>query len=410
MFTGALPRSLGLGQAPGGSPTGCRPVIEAQQARLLPEVLRRAGFHTAGVSANLWIADYSGFATGFDEFVSVRTNRTGRLDDRSLKGRLGLAMEALLAHADDGATEADAVVDRWLEQTSTKPFFWFVNLMECHSPYMPPRPYNDLSPIQRLRAARDASRHLTIDAIWRANAGGIAVPEDALARMRHLYRRSIRSLDDWVGRLLEKLERAKALDDTLVLVTSDHGENLGEAGRIGHAFSLDERLVRVPLVARGPGLDLSDGVMGLAELPRFIARSVDLVEHPWAESGGAGVAVSQLDALVEADDPRASEAVERWGLGQSAPALRRLTRSLTAATDGRWKLVTDGRDESLFDLSADDAEAAPVDPSLVNPASLERLRGAVGGAMATVSVPVDVNVSVDEVDGLAEQMRLLGYL
>src|SRR4051794_15052212 len=71
MFTGLMPRTLGLGQAPGGTAAGARAVLEARRDQMLPEVLRRAGYATAGVSTNLWIADYSGFATGFDAFHLV---------------------------------------------------------------------------------------------------------------------------------------------------------------------------------------------------------------------------------------------------------------------------------------------------------------------------------------------------
>src|SRR5207245_11045125 len=115
----------------------------------------------------------------------------------------------VLARADDGAREAERGVEGWIGSASRRPVFWFVNLMECHSPYLPPRPYNDLPPRSRLRAAAEARRHLTIDAIWRAAAGGFDVADDALARMRHLYRRSVRMADDWLGRVPEDLDRRR---------------------------------------------------------------------------------------------------------------------------------------------------------------------------------------------------------
>ena len=57
--------------------------------------------------------------------------------------------------------------------------------------------------------------------------------------MRHLYGRSVAYADDWLGRLLETLDGRGLLDETLVIATSDHGENLGENRLFGHAFSLD---------------------------------------------------------------------------------------------------------------------------------------------------------------------------
>src|SRR3954465_2708470 len=73
MFTGLMPRAAGLARV--GSPNGAKPVVESHPARLLPEVLRSAGYATCGVSANLWVSEASGYATGFDDFSEVHTGR-----------------------------------------------------------------------------------------------------------------------------------------------------------------------------------------------------------------------------------------------------------------------------------------------------------------------------------------------
>src|SRR3954454_9453041 len=80
MFTGLLPRSLGLGQAPGGTPQGAKPVLEEQRDRMLPEVFRRAGYATRAASANLWISPHSGFDIGFDEFASITSRRQAEME------------------------------------------------------------------------------------------------------------------------------------------------------------------------------------------------------------------------------------------------------------------------------------------------------------------------------------------
>ena len=249
MFTGLLPRELGLGQAPGGRSGACRPYLERQRHRLLPAVLNDAGYRTRGVSANLWITSWSGFATGFDSFNEVTTARNKKVQESSLRSRAAWAVEALRANVDDGAT-----------------FFWFVNLVECHSPYLPPRPFTCGGPIDRLRTAREARKHLTLMGMWGASAGAYEVPEGALDRMRREYAASVRQVDTWIAQLLDRLDRAGVLDRTLLVVTSDHGENLGESGRLGHAFWLDDRLVRVPLVTVGPVKLATGRVTSLADL------------------------------------------------------------------------------------------------------------------------------------------------
>ena len=411
MFTGLLPRAAGLCDAPEGSPFNVRPVLEAQRERLLPEVMRRNGYATAGVTTNLWIDEKSGFATGFDDWVSVENTRQEALGANTLRVRLGWARQALRAQVDDGAAEAGRVMRGWAEQERDKPFFWFANLIECHSPYLPPKPWNDLSAADRLRAGQEARRHLTLSEIWKACVGGFDVPDDALERMRRLYACAIREMDDWLAQVLEALDARGLLDETLVIVTSDHGENFGENGLMGHALSLDERLTHVPFVAAGPGADAFDGMASLAELPRRVAAAVGLEDHPWSADELPGAAVAQFDAIVAPEDPRARVAVDEWGLGEEAIAP--LVTPLTSATDGRLKLVRRGEREEYYDLASDPLESNPLDAAAAN-GSLDALRSALEHpatlAVRAPEAPAAADASDEDVDKLEAQMRLLGYL
>jgi arylsulfatase A-like enzyme len=407
MLTGMLPRALGLGQAPGGRPAGCRPVLEGARDRFLPEVLRRGGYSTAAVSANVWISEASGFGTGFERFEEVVSGRQALMHRDDARARLAWGLEAARARVDDGAAAAERALAAMIEEPPRRPFFWFVNLVECHSPYLPPRPYDDLPLAQRLRAGAEARRHLTLDSIWRACAGGFDIPDPAIARMRRLYGASIRYMDDWLGRVLERLDGAGLLADTLVVVTSDHGENLGEGGLISHAFSLDERLIRVPFVAAGP--DPVPEIASLIELPRLVAGAAGLADHPWTEPGlEPGVRVAQFDPLTTAGDPRARAAVERWGLGEDA--LARITSPITCATDGRRKLVRLGERDLLYDLDGDPLELTP--QSANGGAATGRLRAALEHPSLWTRPAEEPAAAAPEAaaDDIERRMRLLGYM
>lgn len=399
MFTGLLPRAAGLARAPARTPQSCRPVVEGYRDRLLPEVFRRAGYATAGVSANLWIGEHSGFDTGFDVFRSVESGRQGGLHDPSLRARARWALEAARARVDDGAGAARSILEEW---SAREPFFWFVNLNECHSPYLPPRAYSDIGLLGRLRAAEEARRYLTLEAIWRACAGGLEVPEEALERMRHLYARSVRLMDDWLADVLGSLDARGVLDETLVVVTSDHGENFGENGLMAHAFSLDERLTHVPLVAAGPGAEELSGLVSLADLPRALARAAG-IRHPWGPDLCSGVAVAEFDPPTGPDDERAQRVVADWGVGEAG--MRVMTTPLTSATDGSSKLVRRGDVEQLFDLDCDPLEQHPLDPS--DPRA-DQLRAALDPAPAVLEAQGEA--SPEELAEIEERMKLLGYM
>jgi arylsulfatase A-like enzyme len=414
MFTGLLPRAAGLSRVP--APSASKPVLESQRKRLLPEVMRRAGYATGALSANLWISETSGFDAGFDDFTSVDSGRDVRFHGRAWTARLRWLMEGTLGRVDDGAAAAEATLEQWAAEPLRRPFFWFVNLIECHSPYLPPRPYGDVSLRDRLRATGDAQRYFNLDAIWRACVGGFAVPEETMDVMRRLYRGAIRSMDDWLSRLLERLDAARVLDDTLVIVFSDHGENFGEGGLLAHALSLDNRLIHVPFVAAGPGAQGAD-INCLASLPALVAESVGLEEHPWHDMPPAGVGVAQFDPPTDPGDPRAAEAAKRWGLGDEA--VRRLTTPLTCAVAGNLKLVQNGDREEVYDLTSDPLELAPLLPANLDPArndELEALRDVLRHPAVTSQRSEESSTeaagapSPEELRDIEERMKLLGYM
>ena len=416
MFTGLLPRAAGLADVREGGPHAVRPILASHSDRLLPEVLRRAGYSTRAVSANTWVGRESGFDRGFEEFVSINSGRQAKLHQRDRRSRAKWILEAARARVDDGAAEASEILSGWLKEPS-RPFFWFVNLVECHSPYLPPRPYNDLPVRERIRAAEDNRRYMQLDTIWDAAAGKLEVPEDALARMRHLYAASVRYMDDWLGGLLERMDAAGVLDDTLVIVLSDHGENLGEDGRLAHMMSLDQRLVWVPFVAAGPGAPEHDSALSLAALPRLVAGAAG-IEGVWSEDDlPAGVAVSQCDPAIAGPEDALRKLAAEYGWDEGLAAL---TTPLTSATDGHLKLLRAGEEERLYDLEADPLERAPQPPGgeldRSRPDAVAALRAALEHPAATAVLdPAELTAAApapdaDEVRELEERMKLLGYM
>ncbi len=415
MFTGLMPRALGLTQPPEETPQSARPRLEAVRDRMLPEVLRAGGYETRAVSANLWVSPHCGFDIGFERFSYIEPRHQMAMQVAGKSGprqRLGWAREGLRSVNDDGAARALDVLRGWVAEERERPFFWFVNLVECHSPYLPPRPWNDLGTLDRIRAGDDAREHQSFYGVCKTCGGRWEIHDSALARMRYLYGRSVAYADDWLGSVLESLEACGLLEETLVIVTSDHGENLGENALFGHAFSLDERLIHVPFVAAGPGAPDEGGAFSLADLPRMVADAADLTEHPYGQI--PSMPVSQFDPPGPADHPRVQRFVRDLDLGEEG--LERLTAVLTSASDGARKIVLRNGSELLYDLKADPLEESPLASSAAG-GDFDRLRAAIRDAERTPvapaptgAPPVAPEASPEELAELERQMKLLGYM
>jgi arylsulfatase A-like enzyme len=415
MFSGQLARGLGLGQAPGQVPQGAAPVVKGQSSRLLAWVLQRQGYDTRGLSTNGWAGKHCAFDTGFGTFVELVSTRQTDLGG-GLRHRLRWDWEAIQARADDGTAQAEDVLAGWVDEAGARPFFWFMNLVECHSPYMPPKPYAASSPLMRARIADEAFRYLNFEAILLACLGKRHVPAPALERMRLMYRASLRYVDDWLARLLERLDSASLLEDTLVIVCADHGENFGVGGLLAHGMSLDDRLLRVPLVVAGPGFGEFEGTRSLIEMPARIARAAGIQNHPWPDGLPTGLPVAQLDPF-ELTPERLQELRRDWGLDEEQAA--RLTSPLTCAVSDHLKLFRGARpqDEWLFDLAADPLELAPIRGQQAIAAragsALEDLREAVNHPLAQATADVIAEpeeVSADEMADIERRMRLMGYM
>jgi arylsulfatase A-like enzyme len=411
MFTGLLPSALGLTSgvrmgAPGGMAS--RALLEANAGRVLAEVLRRRGYTTRGISSNPWIHQVNGFGTGFDVFHSLKGVERKPAGE-GLRTRLEWMLDAWRARADDGAQEAGAILRGWMEE-GPQPFFWFVNLMECHSPYLPPRPYNDLPGLERIRAARDAARYQTPQGIHKVCVGDLEMPPDTVERTRHLYASAVRQMDDWLAGLIEDLDRRGVLNDTLVVVTSDHGENLGEDGLIGHMFSMSDRLLRVPLVFSTPVATPDGAPATLAQLPQMLAGALGIEDHPWIDDvRPGGMAVSQVAGQILL--PERETLARAWGVPDEA--IRRIAIPMTAATDGRFKLVRDPAGERLYDLDSDPAESRPIDAAEAGASgSADALRAAIehADALAPSVQEVAPHEVDDEAAELEERLRQLGYI
>ena len=403
MFTGRLPRALGLSKPlVGRTLLNPRKILEANADRLLAEVLRRNGYATAGVSANPWISRSSAFSTGFEHWADVR----GQIPrSRSRRDRMKQYLRAIRGRADQGASEAVRLLRARLRAGDRRPFFWFVNLMECHSPYVPPRPFTHRSVFGRLRAADDAMRHGDAVTMARYSMGNLDISETILARLRWLYGQAVSMVDHTVGLMLEDLEAAGVLDDTAVILTADHGENLGEQHLLGHTRSMDQRLIHVPLIMAGPLDPPETALFSQPDLPALLADRLELEATPWTGACPPGTAVSQSDLNSLWNEEQVDHLARVW----SVPREVILEAGPYAAIlDGRFKLARTGEAEALFDLDADPGETRDV--GAMHPQRAQELRGLLDEVQADQGVEGRAGYTSAEEAEMRDHLEALGYL
>jgi arylsulfatase A-like enzyme len=184
----------------------------------LPAALKRAGYETAGFVSGFPLDRRFGFAAHFDIF-----------DDRLPRGSGGRA-----AHTERRADLTTGVALEWLHsRTADKPWLAWVHYFDPHAPYESP---------EDLRQ-QFASR-----------------PYDG----------EIALVDREIGRLFRRLDEQRLLDDTIVLVTADHGESLGEHDEETHGVFIYDATVRVPMIVAGPGV-------AKGKVASVVARGVDVM-------------------------------------------------------------------------------------------------------------------------------------
>jgi arylsulfatase A-like enzyme len=289
MFTGRWPHEIGaewLTPLPGKFPT-------------LAEYLGSHGYATAGFAANTLFCSYdTGIDRGFthyEDYVLGPTDaaRTAFAVDVAFKslfhlaGKYGRSFDAgplrplqeyllgwILARDRISAESMNRKFVDWLtrRRETGRPFFAFLNYFDAHSPYV--LPMNAAQPFGlRARTMADAE---VLDGWGDVNKLELHPHFRTLAR--DAYDNCLAYLDEQLGELFDELQRRGELDRTLVIVTSDHGEGLGEHDLFDHGESLYRSEIGVPLLIVAPARDRSQGVVSeTVSLRNLPATIVDLI-------------------------------------------------------------------------------------------------------------------------------------
>ena len=321
----------------------------------LAESFKAAGFATAGFVSSIVLSRQSGLARGFDDY-------SDRFDLGPDAGDEAGFLDILEKRGDVAIADASA----WLERHAAQRTFVWVHLYDPHAPYEPPEPY----------ASRYADRPYDGEIAW---------------------------TDELVGRLDATLGRLGLRESTLVVLTADHGESLGEHGESVHGFFLYQATIHVPLLLRGPGVRAGTRLPGVVRSVDLFPTLLDLASLPAPTAhpiAGRSFAAAARGRAEKADDEVAfAESL--------TPRIHYGWSDLHSIRDGRWKFILAPRPE-LYDLDADAGELRNLTDR--EPARARALRTALERHLADEAAGARPAADAGDVPpDLVERLAALGY-
>jgi arylsulfatase A-like enzyme len=291
----------------------------------LATTLSPHGYDTAAFVNHFYVGAHFGFQRGFARFEYVES-------DYSQRGAAPGIVDAALA---------------WLDQPRDERFFLFLHFFDVHSDYRSRPEIEALFAEQRGPEDGTAKQIMGLAALASPSA-------EAVALLSQLYDAGIRQLDQDLGRFLDAFEQSGRSSDTILVVTSDHGEEFGEHGGVSHGRTHYEEVLRVPLLMRGPGLPAGVRIDTAVSLVDVAPTLLDLLGiRPDGALDGRSLRPLWEGTGATDEEPRAVFA-------EAAPAPE--GDQLVSVRMGPYKLVVDESDGSraLYDLSIDAGEGEDV--------------------------------------------------
>lgn len=275
---------------------------------LLPQYLREFGYRCFGLATNPNIGPEIGFDRGFEKFV---------------------------AQSEGTADQVAEWIEAWREELTQgdEPYFLYLHYMDVHKPYNQRAPWYQADPAEANQPGSGANE-----------------PRSEAEEAAEAYRSEIGFLDQH----LAALEKAWGWgDDTLVLVVSDHGEEFGEHGGIGHPFQMHAELNRVVFMARGPGVKPGRRAtpVGLHDVLPTLLDWLQLA--PPVETSGRSLAPLFAATEAAALDGRLLYAHRRKNKFRPLDAW--------AVNQGDWRMILDQNGQlQLFNIAQDPLEQTPI--------------------------------------------------
>lgn len=311
---------------------------------LLAEVLNQKGYVTSGIVASSYVKARYGFSQGmmsydqrlnFFEYQNLYTT----FDIRSIFIALFPDITEQLYSSDETSEEINRKVFKWLDKNKDQTFFLFISYNDLHHPYAFGKEF-------RTRFTNKSFDYSLVEEVVKINEKRRYEPvsDELLDYIISLYDSEAFYLDHNLGELFNKLDELGIKDNTLVIITSDHGEEFYEHGGFVHANTLYEESIHVPLIIYYPKQFTPKRVSQRVSLVDIFPTILEFSGINISKEDIDGVSLIPLleeDAKFKRDKFIISEIFGRFGLGEA---------SLRALYDGDWKIINANLSNSDYKL------------------------------------------------------------
>jgi arylsulfatase A-like enzyme len=236
--------------------------------KTLAQVLKNNGYATAGFISSVFVHGIYGFDRGFDTYEDLSSEPwiVKRNPDSPN------VTEAIFSSVDDTTSpRLTRRVAQWLRENKKKaPVFLFVHYFDVHFDYAPPQPYRDMFDPDYTGTV--SARNFFYNEDINPN-----MSRNDLDHVIALYDGEIRFVDEHIGKLLDLLKENCLDQNTILIITSDHGDEFFEHGHKGHQYTLYDEVLRIPLIIHWPG-HLPEGktATGMAGIIDIMPTVLDL--------------------------------------------------------------------------------------------------------------------------------------
>ncbi len=318
----------------------------ADEFETLPESFQAAGYRTAGFFAGPYLHPAFGLGQGFDTYEDC----VDVVGDTELDERGEWSMSDPLLRASHHGITNDKVYARWKsfhddvsKGSGDKPFFAFVHLWDVHFDFTPPAPYDTL--FDPDYTGPYTGRDFFYDP--RINA---AMPKRDQDHIIALYDGEIRWTDTFIGKIRDDLAAAGHLEDTILVITSDHGTELFDHGGKGHRTTLYDEQIRIPLIIHYPKIVARTRFAGQTRMIDLGPTLRDLAGLPPVETtmGDSLAAVARGEMLRRPDPDAVSELMS---VGRTLRSVR--------TPDAKIVVELESSQANWFDFVVDPRENEP---------------------------------------------------